>query len=394
MSVRLEKLKTLGALQHSGCLTRDVHYLFWWVSGRIVEEEGVAYPLDVLADLGFQGLYVGLQGVTTGVGCYQIRGTLGRNEYVTRVQVDAATADYTLYKVVNGVATDLGTEAYDWGPWVCDWVKIQAVATSITAWRDRPLAVKISATDTSLASGHWADRGLLYGYHYGHGSGAIVYHSYNTQPWFDFIRAPASALPSPIAHLEVPITGTGKFVVEKQLALDPFRPVLPEEIVEKPLPIPQEVQRKRAVLERKGWSEEEIRLFLPEAFGVERINRLAVTWGALIPTDNSGKPIHGTCILNVFGGSSPELRTIDERIKTLTEMRGVRRLPREEAIDLALKMDDKLFIHDLVPCQTHPESPTSKCCKEHIDWREKVQGVKRKLIDDALMARYVKEEKW
>jgi hypothetical protein len=130
---------------------------------------------------------------------------------------------------------------------------------------------------------------------------------------------------------------------------------------------------------------------MPEAFPVERINRLAVTWSALIPTDSKGKPTSNTALVRVFHSSPEYVHPIEKRIQAIKEMRGVRQLSREEAISLALKMDDKLHIHDLVPCTKHDLG--GKCFQEYRDWRIHTVGDKPEFADTDIRKRYVKETK-
>ena len=70
---------------------------------------------------------------------------------------------------------------------------------------------------------------------------------------------------------------------------------------------------------------------------------------------------------------------------------GGRKLSREEAIDLALKFDDKLHIHDLVPCLKHDLG--GKCFQEYRDWRIATIGDKPEFADTDIRKRYVKETK-
>jgi len=268
--------------------------------------------------------------------------------------------------------------------------------------------IKLSVTDTAISSGVIGCASNFARYIPSTYWGALSYWSYAWVAWFSqIIRDPTSEVPKPVAYFEMPVVGSGKLPKDElgdprpvsiwdneEIQVDPFRVELPQEIVDKPVSVSRLLEQKVAVLKKRGWTTEEIKAFMPEAFPVERINRLAITYSAHIPSDKNGKPLHGTAIVRVYESSSPELRSLEERIKAISQMPRCRKLSREEAIRLAMERDDKLFIHDLIACQKHPESPTSKCCREYIDWREKTLGVKRDLIDDNLMARYVKEEKW
>jgi hypothetical protein len=374
---------------------------------------------DEFADIGFTCRYAACTGVTTG-GAYQhIRSRYIKKYdysytmYWSEIAVAQATSDVGLWKSIDGTATNLGREAVDitaenYQQLMC----LQATSTTIslarvTAWRvdwacDPDASIpstdfRITVTDTDIASGvvglgHKESKRYTPSTYWG----AVSYFlSGWTESHISILRPPSSELSPPVKFFEVPVEEFHLPEVNDDgtvnLTTDFYSVKLPEEIVVLEKPVHPYIRRKKEILERKGWSEEEIRAFLPEAFPNEKINRLAVTWSALIPTDKSGKPIHGTAILRVFGGSPEYVHPIEKRIQAIKEMRGVRELSREEAIDLALKMDDKLHIHDLVPCTKHELG--GKCFKEYRDWRIYTVGDKPEFADTDIRKRYVKEMK-
>jgi len=375
---------------------------------------------DEYADIAIAVPYTPCQDVSTG-GAYEIirskRGwwqTEGNVDtyYFAELAPARSTSDVGLWKCVNGSHTQLATEAVDltaWWPWQS--ILLQAVGTTISLaraayhpdWALNPDAsvpsddFKITVTDTSIASGAVGVNAHERRYAPTTYSGGI---SYFPNAWVFYqdalIRPPSSELPSPLAYFEVPVeffdfpevNDDGSINITRQF----YGVKMPEEIVAIEKPIPNKwLEQKVNVLKAKGWTSEEIKAFLPEAYPVERVNRLAMTYSALIPTDNNGKPKDAVALLRVFGGSPEYVHPIEKRIQALKEMRGVRELKREEAIDLALKMDDKLHIHDLVPCTKHDLG--GKCFKEYRDWRIYTVGDKEEHADTLIRQKYVNEGK-
>jgi len=428
LSININRDKLREAILNTSIAREFMHAL---IGVGVSRFDGTApFTKSEYADKATVIVYLACKEVSTGGGYLQIRSKratwVGDAEtyYFGELAPARATSDVGLWKVVNGVDTQLGTEAVDITEEGRQNILLSTTGSTIELgrnpsdkWHRDPDAVvpagdiKISVTDTSISSGvigcasnfaRYVPAGLF--------NTSWTYWSYAWVAWFSqIIRDPASEVPKPVAYFEMPVVGSGKLPKDElgdprpvsiwdseeiQAQVDPFRVELPQQVVERPVSIPRLLVRRVAVLKKKGWTTEEIKAFMPEAFPVERINRLAITYSAHIPSDKNGKPLHGTAIVRVYHSSSPELRSLEERIKAISQMPRCRKLSREEAIRLAMERDDKLFIHDLIACQKHPESPTSKCCREYIDWREKTLGVKRDLIDDNLMARYVKEEKW
>ncbi len=382
---------------------------------------GAFVTVDVYADKGIGGCYTACGGVSTG-GAYlraRDRKTWWLEDaytcYWSELAAARTTSDHGLWKTVAGTATQLATEAVDLTAeerypvfLSCYGTTIKSGRGSLANYRQAfyPYTVGVSydgtpivVTDTSIASGAFGmwDVAARYG---NFPSGQSYWQSSWVNPLTLIIRdeaagSPMLKPPEPLAYFEVPVEffdlpefdEHGNVNLTRQF----YGVKMPEEIVELPKPVPEWVRRKKEVLERKGWSEEEIRAFLPEAFPVERINRLALTTSALIPTDGKGKPKNSTAIVRIFGGSPEYVHPIEKRIQAVKEMRGVRQLKREEAISLALKMDDKLHIHDLVPCTKHDLG--GKCFKEYREWRIYTVGDKEEFADTDARKSYVKEGK-
>jgi hypothetical protein len=210
------------------------------------------------------------------------------------------------------------------------------------------------------------------------------------------ILRPPSASPSlePLAYFEVPVEEFDLPEVDEEgninITTKYYGIKLPQEIAEVRTSISELQNRRLKILMDKGFSEDEASMILGVRLK-EKVNRLAVTYHALIPTDSKGKPASNTAIVKISESTPEYCYPIEKRIQAFKEMRGVRRLSREEAIDLALKMDDKLHIHDLVPCMKHELG--GKCFREYREWRIGTVGDKPEFADTDIRKHYVKEAK-
>ena len=288
----------------------------------------------------------------------------GGNGYIVAHEYAAAAADHQLLKVTAGSWTIIATEAVDlsgnfWtlGEMVGSTLKSFRLASIPTTPTLNP-AANLSATDTSYASGH-----------YGAGYNAYPLTGVaNPNPWSltpstfaaimnSFISTRVmSPAPKPIAYFEVPVVGSGT-------PDDPFRAQMHEEIVFEP------------TLKKNT-------------------NRLALTHSALIKSDPAtGKPVEYRAIVRIFDqpDRQPHLRDIATAINALRAMKGVRELTREEAIREAKRLDDKLTDVDLMPIKRTDIGFRTKH-RDYIAHRESL-GVKRELIDDEIMERYLEEDK-
>jgi hypothetical protein len=422
MSVNIDKDKLISSFMRNKDvdLKVDTDQLRWC---DLVVGDNDVITRHVYADKSIRALYVGPEGVTTG-GAY----LSARNRrpywvqgvytcYWVEIAVARSTSDMRLWKTVAGTPTTLGSEAVDLNAWDFWDVILSCSGTTIKVFRqtgceepeETPAegSLKINVTDTAIDSGVLMASDVLRCYHPGHGTNAIPYLSaqwvYHHRCWIMPPQSPEAL--EPIAYFEVPVVGSGKIPkdslgnprpvgIEEYLAdpsiVDPFRVELPQELVEIPKPIPKQMQNRLDLL-RKHLPEEAIRALMPEAFPVERINRLAITHSALIPTDSKGQPVDNIAIVRVYQSTPEYCHPIEKRIQAIKEMRGVRQLSREEAIDLALKYDDKLHIHDLVPCTKHDLG--GKCFQEYRDWRIHTIGDKPEFADTDVRKRYVKEPK-
>ena len=257
----------------------------------------------------------------------------GKNYYKSSIYAPRATADHFIGKYVAGTWIELATEAVDLTAEVAYALTFSINGTTLKSWRqlirDLTVAPTLSATDTALASGRWGSR-------------------YVAEPCI--LGAPASPAPKPIAYFEVPVIGSGTLE-------DPFRAGMPEEIVDDPV------------------------------YG--RVNRLALTFSALIPTDPAtGKPLHGTAIVMILDQPDRQahLHPIPKCLDALRAMPKVRELRAEEAKALALKMDDKLHPFDLMSV---PE-PSRAQVREYIEWRRSTFNVE---VSEEDATRYVSEDK-
>lgn len=267
------------------------------------------------------------------------------NNYAAGFDTPATAGDFYALRVVAGTATRLGTEAVDLSASMLYHVKVETIGTTIRVYRDDMATPKITATDTSIARGYF---GLAFYPYYNFGYATIHFLLELTHCK---LYPPSSPAPKPIAYFQVPIVGSGA-------PYDPFRPTMPEELA----PLPEElVPIEGRELLRTVASVERLR-----ELGLAT-NRAALTHSSLIPTDTSGRPKEYIAIVKVFDQPyrQPHLRPIPDAIAALSSMPGVRRLTREEAIKLALKMDDKLTIYDL---EAFPK-PTKSQVREYVEWR-------------------------
>jgi len=228
----------------------------------------------------------------------------------------------------------------------------------------------LTATDTTFANGRWGYRNF----------GEESTHGFST-PDAVYLMNPMSPSPQPVAYYEVPVVGSG---TEE----DPYRVQMPEQVEmdwgRDPL-----VKRKYDVLKSRGFTDEEIEVLVPEV-SFCRVNRLGLTVSSLIVTEPSGKPREYTAVVRVFADDDGNgvLKPLDVRLRALERIKGVRRLSREEAIEKARRMDDKLHLVDLLPMRRADK----RVVREYVEWRLSL-GVKPEQIDEQVVTRYVMEEK-
>jgi hypothetical protein len=382
MSIKIDRTRMWMGLSPSGALDVDVSLsfldainklreVFFNPAGRTAQDTSPDFcfvTTDSFADKAIEGF------MSDHSEWLIARLVDGDNMYFWEFLGAQTTADELMAKLVAGSRTNLATTAIDITGGHGSYSKLSCAGTTLKGFRFDLATPKQTVTDTTFASGRFG-KGLARQY-YAATSGLGFMGIYG------HLRAPASPSTKPLAYFEVPIKGDGSME-------DPFTIQVPEEIAID-WSLNPFAKKKYDILKRKGFTDEEIDVLFPEVVGC-KVNRLSFSWSALIPTDKSGRPIHSTAIVKIIGGSPQYVHPLEKRISALKEIQGVRELKREEAIDLALKMDDKLHIHDLVPCTKHDLG--GKCFLEYRDWRIATIGEKPEFADTDIRKRYVKEEK-
>jgi len=351
-----DRTALLTLLSPNNSLTQNVPLWFLRVFGLHTWITYYFVTSQIYTDIAVRSMAYTHPEVSSGTDTCGVRVTTGPpiNRYYNQLQVLAALHDHALWKGVGGVYTELGFEAVNLTPDSFYWVKCGALGTSIRSYETwmtfdgsiPAMAVaQITAVDASIASG----RAGVRDYTRTHFPAGAADRQLFQVPDVPDIVSISSALPKVLAFLEMPVIGEG--------TLDsPFRAELPHDI---------------------------------------RGNKdlLAWTCSNLIPSDNSGKPRHGTAIVTLLEMPyrEPELAPIGKILEAARDMGGLR-LKRKKAIDQALKMDDRLFIHDLVECKEH--AADGKCFKEMMSWRIHNLGIPEELVLPENMQMYIKERKW
>jgi len=216
------------------------------------------------------------------------------NFYWAHIVVPASTADFKLQKYVAGVLSTIATESVDLTPGTMWKIKLECKGTTIKGYREDMTTPKLSVTDTSFTTA---------GY-FGVGDYGSYYNRY--LPLVALTTAklvePASPSPKVLRFYEVPIIGSGTLE-------DPFRPKLPEEIVDHPI------------------------------YG--KVNRLALTWSAVIKSSpRTGKPEEYVTLVRILEQPvrQDHLRPIPRCLRTLEALKGVRRLTKDESVRLEKRL--------------------------------------------------------
>jgi len=218
------------------------------------------------------------------------------NYYWNQIYQPATTSDHRLLKYVTGVSTLLGYEAVDLATEGYTLFKLRCIGTTIESYRVDMVTPKISVTDVDIASGRF--RAFM--------EFPVGATNYGCNPFTAFLTASSSTSPKTIAYFEASIIGKG---TEE----DPYRPQMPEKIIEDPK--------------------------------LGKRNLLALSYSSLIPIDRAtGKPLHGTCLIRIFEQPDRDsaLQDIPSSITALKAMTGVRELTLDDAKLLAERLDDRL----------------------------------------------------
>jgi len=418
-TINIDKASLRKALTSYG--TEDYGFFteLWALGLASIDGDQRVFTRKVHADRSIFVNMGNVGGVSTGGAYVQARSHLvwysprEATYYWCCVETARATDDLGLYKTVNGSVTRLAGWATDIDPDKgTTLLDLCTKATTIEVWTydwnvtydwlpdKRPNEIsgsnlRIQVTDSSIAEGLFGY--LTWGMRYGQFTSGISYWPNAWNVIDTGILRPPSASPSlkPLAYFEVPVEFFDLPEVDDEGNVNITRQYygvkLPSEIAYVKRTLPPFLKRKYEILKARGWKDEEIRALMPEAYPYMKVNKLALSYSALIPTDNKGKPKDAVALLRVYESSPSYLHSIERRVQALKEMRGVRRLSREEAIRTALKMDDKLHIHDLVPCTKHELG--GKCFKEYREWRIGSVGEKEEFADTDIRKRYVKTAK-
>jgi len=208
-----------------------------------------------------------------------------KNYYLARMKLPAYTADFVIAKVIAGAWTEIAAEGVDIDPSTTWHIKLEIKDSTLKGYREDMTTPKITTTDTAITTeGKWGTGGS--------GDADVEHIKFFTQCTCK-LSEPASPTPKALRYYEVPIIGEG---TEE----NPFRPQLPEEIVDHP------------------------------RFG--KVNRLAISWGAIIPSDRkTGKPIEYVGLIQVFEQPVRQdyLHPIPKCLETLEAITGVRRLRKD-----------------------------------------------------------------
>ena len=237
-----------------------------------------------------------------------MRMTDGNNVYTANLNSATATMDFILDKRVNGVITTLATEAVDIGGNDIYQVVGSISGSTLKGYRDPTYTetptLKISATDTSLASGAFG-----YTKRRDKSGGTGVHEGYA------LLKAPLSPLLPARIILELPVEGSGTLE-------DSYRPSLSRNLVEisqltgLPSFLYQEA-KKYEILKAKGFTDEEIQLllgYIPQ----HQVDLDSVTWGAFEFSKDSP-----TNIIIITGDNPYQSGAVSRQVK-LAKGKGLR----------------------------------------------------------------------
>jgi hypothetical protein len=251
--------------------TVNVSFAYLAAIGKVVEVNFRAADLGPMTVDSFADKAVELLIGTPNYGNLAGRWSNTSNYYFCAYNLGATAADFYLAKVVAGTQTTLATEAVDLstGNYL---TKLSCSGSTLKAFRVDMTTPKLTATDTSLASGMFGGSRAAPGYSFFGGvlSGAL--------------RAPASASQPALLILEVEVGGSGA-------PEDPFRPSLSKSLAEistlTGLPDFLYAEAKRyEILRGKGFADEEMQVvfgYVPQ----HQVDLDAVTWGAFEPSEKS-----------------------------------------------------------------------------------------------------------
>jgi hypothetical protein len=308
--------------------TVDVSFAYLCAINKVMFVSHIAFGVMVITrdSFGNKALFGACQ--VNNVPVIGARITDRNNMYFNQYNPTFTASDHILAKVVAGTATTLATEAIDIdnsgrGLMIsCSGTSIKSMRFEMTNPID-PLSLPtpnytISTTDTSFSSGKWGFRTIRES----HPHGAIDTSS-------AYLKAPASPSPKILGYYEVPIIGDGSYE-------NPFRPNLPEVI---------------EIIDKTELDNYDIELVKAIKNNNMKVNRIALSWSALIPTDlKTGKPINSTCIVLIRKQTERQkhLWKVNEALAKIEKNANARKLDVNQAKNKAIAMDKKLKESDLV----------------------------------------------
>jgi len=285
---------------------------------------------DVFADKAVEGIISGHSGFPSTRHSIISASKADGNFYWIEITVPYTTQDFILFKRYGNNSVTLGYEAIDLATGETDYGKISSSGSTHKAYRDNPTTPKVTATDTSIASGY---AGFGYCAYYASSNNAV-------DSWFAKLVAPSSPSMTSIVVIEMDIDGSGKHE-------DPFRPVMQKNIVDilslPNLPSFLHMEAKKYnIMKKKGFTDDEIELLLG-AIPKRHVDLDSVTWGAFeFHPDKSS-----TVVITITGDNPYKRGAIERQVRSTTASR-VFKAPRSyrDAVELynMLKSDHQYWL--------------------------------------------------
>jgi hypothetical protein len=242
------------------------------------------------------------------------------NFYRATIWISDPSSDFWISKFVAGSETNIAAEAVNL-PSRPRFVLFSLNGSTLKASRYEPLSTPIdpfnlptptatiSAIDTTFTSGR-------FGMYSNFGNMAMDIGA-------TYLLPPMSPSPQVIAIYEVEITGDGS-------RDNPFKPNLPQklEVVDKAELDKYPPDLQQAILLNKE----------------QKVDRLALSWSAFIPTDENGIPLHKTCLVFIFEQPNRQshLYPIQECLDEIEKIPTVKKHDKKTAKEEMFKRDKKL----------------------------------------------------
>jgi hypothetical protein len=269
--------------------TEDISFVELIQQRRIMWKDDKMLSAEIYTDKSVFCRGTVVPGITSGPTICAARNTddVPYKAYFNTLQTTAGQG-YRLHKIISGTTTRLGTEGITLTAGLQYPTKISCVGNTIKAYRgdysnqDVDPTPKIIVTDSAIASGRFGVDNGGRTYVQTTAKNTYLFSSY----WSARLQPAASPAPTPRDYVEVPIVGRGTIK-------NPYRAKMPT----------------------------------------------GVSYSAVIPTDNNGKPKHKKTVVRIFGDRVPKrLRGKISRQKK--RLRG--KITRQKAIDRAKQLDSIL----------------------------------------------------